>query len=73
VRDRTYVSARWPGDAHTFAKTFAGMLANPRKLVVQMPSTGRETRPQLAFVADAWLAEYAKDDMNGAAFDALLR
>jgi putative intracellular protease/amidase len=26
VRDRTYVSARWPGDAHTFAKTFAGML-----------------------------------------------
>lgn len=26
VRDRSYVSARWPGDAHTFAKTFAGML-----------------------------------------------
>jgi putative intracellular protease/amidase len=26
VRDRNYVSARWPGDAHTFAKTFAGML-----------------------------------------------
>jgi len=26
VRDRHYVSARWPGDAHTFAKTFAGML-----------------------------------------------
>ena len=23
VRDRNYVSARWPGDAHTFAKTFA--------------------------------------------------
>jgi putative intracellular protease/amidase len=27
VRDRNYVSARWPGDAHTFAKTFVGMLS----------------------------------------------
>jgi putative intracellular protease/amidase len=26
IRDRHYVSARWPGDVHTFAKTFAGML-----------------------------------------------
>jgi putative intracellular protease/amidase len=26
VRDRNYVSARWPGDVHTFAKTFVGML-----------------------------------------------
>jgi putative intracellular protease/amidase len=26
VRDRNYLSARWPGDAHTFAKTFSGML-----------------------------------------------
>jgi putative intracellular protease/amidase len=26
VRDRNYVSARWPGDAHTFARIFAGML-----------------------------------------------
>jgi putative intracellular protease/amidase len=26
VRDRNYVSARWPGDAHTFAKMFAAML-----------------------------------------------
>jgi putative intracellular protease/amidase len=26
VRDRNYVSARWPGDVHTFAGTFAGML-----------------------------------------------
>lgn len=26
VRDRNYISARWPGDAHTFAKAFAGML-----------------------------------------------
>jgi len=27
VRDGTYVSARWPGDVHTFAATFAGVLA----------------------------------------------
>ena len=26
VRDRNYVSARWPGDVHTFAKTFSDML-----------------------------------------------
>ncbi len=26
VRDRNYVSARWPGDVHTFAKIFAGIL-----------------------------------------------
>jgi putative intracellular protease/amidase len=27
VRDGNYVSARWPGDAHTFAKSFAAVLA----------------------------------------------
>ena len=26
VQDRHYLSARWPGDVHTFANTFAGML-----------------------------------------------
>ncbi|MDE2064462.1 MAG: DJ-1/PfpI family protein [Bradyrhizobium sp.] len=26
VADRNYVSARWPGDVHTFAKAFAGLL-----------------------------------------------
>jgi putative intracellular protease/amidase len=26
VRDRHYISARWPGDVHTFAKAFAGLL-----------------------------------------------
>ena len=26
VRDRSYVSARWPGDAHLFARTFAELL-----------------------------------------------
>lgn len=28
VTDKNYVSARWPGDAHTFAKQFAAMLTN---------------------------------------------
>jgi putative intracellular protease/amidase len=27
VRDGAYVSARWPGDVHTFARTFAALLA----------------------------------------------
>jgi hypothetical protein len=27
VRDSNYISARWPGDAHTFAKTFAAVLS----------------------------------------------
>ena len=27
VRDGNYVSARWPGDVHTFARTFSGLLA----------------------------------------------
>ena len=27
VRDRKYVSARWPGDAHTFAREFAAILS----------------------------------------------
>jgi putative intracellular protease/amidase len=31
VRDGNYVSARWPGDAHTFAKTFAAMLSERSK------------------------------------------
>jgi putative intracellular protease/amidase len=29
VRDGHYLSARWPGDAHTFAKRFAAMLEQP--------------------------------------------
>ncbi len=27
VRDGNYVSARWPGDTHTFARTLADMIA----------------------------------------------
>jgi putative intracellular protease/amidase len=30
VRDRNYVSARWPGDAHTFARTFADILGEAK-------------------------------------------
>jgi putative intracellular protease/amidase len=30
VRDGNYISARWPGDVHTFALTFASMLAERR-------------------------------------------
>jgi putative intracellular protease/amidase len=31
VRDGNYLSARWPGDVHLFAGTFAAMIANERK------------------------------------------
>jgi putative intracellular protease/amidase len=31
VRDGNYVSARWPGDVHTFVRTFASMLAETEK------------------------------------------
>ena len=31
VRDGNYVSARWPGDVHTFARTFAAVLAERRE------------------------------------------
>jgi putative intracellular protease/amidase len=40
VRDGTYVSARWPGDAHTFAKTFATVLSE-----VEPPSPLQERAP----------------------------
>jgi putative intracellular protease/amidase len=32
VRDGSYVSARWPGDVHTFARTFCDVLDERRKL-----------------------------------------
>jgi putative intracellular protease/amidase len=32
VRDGSYVSARWPGDVHTFARTFCDVLEERRKL-----------------------------------------
>jgi putative intracellular protease/amidase len=31
VRDGNYISARWPGDAHTFAKQFAAVLSERAK------------------------------------------
>jgi len=33
VRDGNYLSARWPGDVHTFARTFAAMLDDAAKVV----------------------------------------
>jgi len=30
VRDGNYLSARWPGDVHTFARRFAAMLGRRR-------------------------------------------
>jgi putative intracellular protease/amidase len=35
VRDRNYVSARWPGDVHTFARTFAALLRSKQSSAVQ--------------------------------------
>lgn len=35
VQDGNYVSARWPGDAHTFAKTFAQLLTESASSPVQ--------------------------------------
>ena len=42
VRDRNYVSARWPGDVHTFAKTFANVLneLTPAESGASHPVTG---------------------------------
>jgi putative intracellular protease/amidase len=41
VRDGRYVSARWPGDAHSFAKTFAAVLAE----ISPMTTSSIETKP----------------------------
>jgi putative intracellular protease/amidase len=43
VRDGSYVSARWPGDAHTFARTFAAVLAEGAD--GQPPSSTRSNDP----------------------------
>jgi putative intracellular protease/amidase len=38
VRDGSYVSARWPGDVHTFARTFSEVLSG-------LPSTSQQQPP----------------------------
>lgn len=43
VRDGNYLSARWPGDVHTFAKTFAMLLAESREPIV--PTTAAASPP----------------------------
>jgi len=47
VRDRNYVSARWPGDAHTFAKTFAGMLGEPTGRAGSFVQDGKEVSARI--------------------------
>jgi putative intracellular protease/amidase len=42
VCDRNYVSARWPGDAHTFARSFASVLAGAG----QTSASNREDEPR---------------------------
>ena len=41
VQDGNYVSARWPGDVHTFAKTFAALL--PHALPAESGSGSAQT------------------------------
>ncbi len=42
VRDGNYVSARWPGDAHSFARTFAAVLEDTKasRPITMRGSTG---------------------------------
>jgi putative intracellular protease/amidase len=42
VRDGRYVSARWPGDVHCFAATFATVLAEGRILTQPIPRAGQK-------------------------------
>jgi len=37
VRDGNYVSARWPGDVNTFAKTFVEVLAEQKAEPLTVP------------------------------------
>jgi protease I len=41
VLDGSYLSARWPGDAHRFANDFAALLVSPRQARAQV-TTGKE-------------------------------
>jgi putative intracellular protease/amidase len=41
IRDGNYVSARWPGDAHSFGATFAAVLAESRTMTQPTPKSGQ--------------------------------
>jgi len=41
TRDGNYVSARWTGDVHCFATTFAAVLAEGRNMTQPLPKTGQ--------------------------------
>jgi putative intracellular protease/amidase len=52
TRDGKYVSARWPGDVHCFAATFATVLAEGRTMtqpIAKVGNTDAETRRARAF------------------------
>ncbi len=46
VRDGNYVSARWPGDAHTFARLFAKVLTEHRAQESTAAAVWRGSRSQ---------------------------
>ena len=46
VRDGNYVSARWPGDAHTFARLFANVLAEHHAQESTVATAWRGSRSQ---------------------------
>ena len=46
VRDGNYVSARWPGDAHTFARLFANVLTERRAQESTAATAWRGSRSQ---------------------------
>jgi HAD superfamily hydrolase (TIGR01509 family) len=62
VRDGTYVSARWAGDAHTFARIFADLLAERER-----PAMPEEKLAALIFDVDGTLAE--TEELHRAAFN----
>jgi hypothetical protein len=39
VQDRNYVSARWPGDVHTFAKAFAAVVSQAKSRPMETAAT----------------------------------
>jgi putative intracellular protease/amidase len=45
VQDGNYLSARWPGDVHTFAKRFAAILRGESETSTIASPSGRLTRP----------------------------
>jgi putative intracellular protease/amidase len=47
VEDGNYVSARWPGDVHTFARTFAGLVAREADKTEDVPKIALDRSPPI--------------------------